>query len=269
MDRTRTAFSDIDLFIFVQGETPKSATLVAQNAREVFAASIFNSWKLREDAAFLSTRVIRFSFECADMINVEGEEAWEGLRRIRLSLREFEIAHGIEVVFLPSTVRTSPPRIAVFDMDSTLIKAEVIDELARGIGRMQEVAAITDLAMNGHIDFEESLNLRVRLLRGVPTSIWDDLKSRINFMPGARELTQVLGGCGVKMAVLSGGFREMALWVGTELGLHRAAANLVSLLLMSSIFTSAVAGHDETLMRSSLFLLNLTRNFRIPISRAN
>ena len=116
--------------------------------------------------------------------------------------------------------------LAVFDMDSTLIQQEVIDELARKVGKYDEVSAVTEAAMRGELDFEASLRARVKHLKGVPVSIWDELKAEIiSFTPGARELTKVLKEMGWKLAVLSGGFMPLATWVKGELQLDYAFAN--------------------------------------------
>lgn len=118
------------------------------------------------------------------------------------------------------------PGLAVFDMDSTLIQQEVIDELARKVGKYDQVAAITEAAMRGELDFEESLKARVKQLKGVPVTIWEDLKRDIiSFTPGAKELTKVLKQQGWKLAVLSGGFMPLAIWVKATLGLDYAFAN--------------------------------------------
>lgn len=118
------------------------------------------------------------------------------------------------------------PGLAVFDMDSTLIQQEVIDELARKVGKYEQVAAVTEAAMRGELDFEASLKARVKHLKGVPVSIWDELKAEIiSFTPGARELTKVLKHNGWKLAVLSGGFMPLATWVKSELKLDYAFAN--------------------------------------------
>ena len=121
------------------------------------------------------------------------------------------------------------PGLAVFDMDSTLIQQEVIDELARAVGLYDRVAAITEAAMRGeapYTDFEASLRARVGLLKGVPTSIWQDLREGvISFTPGAKDLVKVLRGLGWKTAVLSGGFTPLAEWVKETLGLDYAFAN--------------------------------------------
>ncbi|KAL1583377.1 hypothetical protein WHR41_08037 [Cladosporium halotolerans] len=123
----------------------------------------------------------------------------------------------------------SQPGLAVFDMDSTLIQQEVIDELARAVGCYDQVAAITEAAMRGeapYADFEASLRARVGLLRGVPVGVWEDLKKGvISFTPGAAELVKVLRGLGWKTAVLSGGFTPLAVWVKETLGLDYAFAN--------------------------------------------
>ena len=229
MASSKTSLAEIDIYTFFRNEVPTGINSVIQGVEDCFSRGTLGLWKPLGNAAYLGPRVVRHSFDSLGTLSGDSRKLCEELRAIRLSLREFETDHAVEFVLLPKMTRSCPPRIAVFDMDSTLIQAEVIDELARGIGKMEEVAAITDMAMNGQVDFAESLKLRVELLRGVPTTIWDELKLRIKFMPGARELTRALGKLGVKMAVFSGGFREMAIWVGSELGLHQAAANLVSL----------------------------------------
>lgn len=118
-------------------------------------------------------------------------------------------------------------------MDSTLIQQEVIDELARCVGKYDAVSAITEAAMRGeapYTDFSASLRARVALLDGVPDTIWTHLKQHvISFTPGARELVRVLAKLGWKTAVLSGGFTPLASWVAEELGLdHFYANHLVS-----------------------------------------
>ena len=121
------------------------------------------------------------------------------------------------------------PRLAVFDMDSTLIQQEVIDELARNVGCYDAVAAITEAAMRGdpgYADFSASLRARVALLKGVDGGVWQRLKTEvISFTPGARTLLACLKAEGWRTAVLSGGFIPLASWVKEELGLDYARAN--------------------------------------------
>ncbi|GAB7356862.1 hypothetical protein MBLNU459_g7732t1 [Dothideomycetes sp. NU459] len=139
--------------------------------------------------------------------------------------------NSVELVLQPHSLYIAhrTPGLAVFDMDSTLIQQEVIDELARAVGRYDQVSAITEAAMRGeapYTDFEASLRARVGLLAGVPTTIWDHLRTGIiSFTPGARELLRVLKKLGWKTAVLSGGFTPLAMWVQQELGLDYCHAN--------------------------------------------
>lgn len=146
-------------------------------------------------------------------------------------IQDLQNEHQIEVVVQPWDLYAAhkKPGLAVFDMDSTLIQQEVIDELARAVGLYDQVAAITEAAMRGeepYVDFEASLRARVALLKGVPDSIWQQLRDGIiTFTPGAQELLRVLTKLGWKAAVLSGGFTPLANWVKETLGMHYAYAN--------------------------------------------
>ena len=144
-------------------------------------------------------------------------------------IRDFEFEHGLEIIFdVPPNAsghQQRPLRLALFDMDSTLINEEVIDELARSIGISDAVSAITARAMNGDIDFATSLSERVAMLKGVRTSVWEDLKKTVTIATGARELISGLKKKGVLTGVVSGGFIPMAEWLKGELGLDVAVAN--------------------------------------------
>ncbi|ORY37142.1 phosphoserine phosphatase serb [Neocallimastix californiae] len=110
-------------------------------------------------------------------------------------------------------------------MDSTLIQQEVIDEIARHAGVVKEVSAITASAMNGEINFQESLARRVALLKGLSVNIFEEIKKVITFTPGAHKLCKTLKNLGYKLAVCSGGFVPLANYIKNELGLDFAYAN--------------------------------------------
>ncbi|KAL8710223.1 MAG: hypothetical protein Q9220_005154 [cf. Caloplaca sp. 1 TL-2023] len=149
------------------------------------------------------------------------------------SISAFEALHALEIVFdlIPSRSSSKPSTylrpvgLAVFDMDSTLINEEVIDELARSIGITDAVAAITARAMNGELEFEQSLRQRLALLKGVKADVWDDMKKSITIASGAKELIDYLRNRGVITVVVSGGFIPMAAWLKEQLGLDHAFAN--------------------------------------------
>ncbi|EXJ82014.1 phosphoserine phosphatase [Capronia coronata CBS 617.96] len=141
------------------------------------------------------------------------------------SIYKFEREWNCEIVLQPSTVYRRHKRLCVFDMDSTLIQQEVIDEIAAFIGVKEAVAAITERAMNGELDFAASLKERVALLKGVPSHVFEHLKPKLVITPGARELCKCLKRLGFTLAVLSGGFQPLAEWLAGQLGLDHAFAN--------------------------------------------
>ena len=99
-----------------------------------------------------------------------------------------------------------PKRLVVLDMDSTFIKNEVIDLLAKAAGVGEKVAAITERSMRGELDFQESLAQRVALLKDLPLSAIDIVREDIDFSEGAERLVEILHALGHKVAVVSGGF---------------------------------------------------------------
>ena len=141
------------------------------------------------------------------------------------SIYNFEREWNCEVILQPDTIFRRHKRLCVFDMDSTLIEQEVIDEIAAYIGAQREVSEITARAMNGELDFAASLKARVALLKGVPSDVFDRLKLKITITPGAVEFCKVLKRLGFSLAVLSGGFQPLADWLAQQLGLDHAFAN--------------------------------------------
>jgi phosphoserine phosphatase len=148
----------------------------------------------------------------------------ETLRKDEVVSR-FEREWNVEAVFQHNSVYRRHKRLAVFDMDSTLIAQEVIDEIARELGVEDQVSAITAAAMNGELDFEASLRKRCALLKGVPSTVWETLKPRITLNCQSGELVKALKKLGFKTAVLSGGFSPLAGWMAGQLGLDYFFAN--------------------------------------------
>ncbi len=124
-------------------------------------------------------------------------------------------------------LRLTDFRLAAFDMDSTLISIECIDEIAAMAGKKAEVAAITEAAMRGEItDFKDSLRRRLALLRGVPESALERvLVERLAFNPGARELCAALKAADITLVLVSGGFTWFTRHVAAELGMDFVRSN--------------------------------------------
>lgn len=112
----------------------------------------------------------------------------------------------IDISFQKDDIFRRNRRLICFDMDSTLIKTEVIDELAERAGVGEEVRAITELAMRGEIDFNESFIKRISLLEGLDVKVMEEIAVNLPIMEGAKRLMTILKKCGYKIAILSGGF---------------------------------------------------------------
>jgi phosphoserine phosphatase len=175
------------------------------------------------------------------VINWPGHITLDKLRR-NAPLKLYEDRWNVEVVIQPADVYARCRRMAVFDMDSTLICEEVIDELAAEHGIKEEVAAITARSMNGELDFEASLRARVALLEGLSVDALEAVKKRIHFTPGARTLCFSLRKLGYKLAVISGGFLPLAQYVALELGLSYAHANQLEVDPTGKFFTGNLVG---------------------------
>jgi hypothetical protein len=116
-------------------------------------------------------------------------------------------------------------RLICFDMDSTLIQTECIDELADRAGVGDEVRAITERAMRGELDFRESFTQRVALLRGLDVSVMQDIAEHLPITEGVERLMYVLKRCGYKIAILSGGFTFFGNYLARCFGIDYVYAN--------------------------------------------
>ncbi|NMZ65391.1 phosphoserine phosphatase SerB [Pseudomonas oryzihabitans] len=130
-----------------------------------------------------------------------------------------------DIGWQPDDLQRQHRRLAVFDMDSTLIQAEVIDELAKAAGIGERVAAITERAMRGEIDFRASFTERMALLQGLSEEVLEDIGAGLRLTEGAERLFAELKRLGYKTAILSGGFTYFARQVQARLGIDYVYAN--------------------------------------------
>ena len=148
-----------------------------------------------------------------------------GVAQLRAAL-EVVLPH-VDVVVQPASTQRRK-RLLVADMDSTMIGQECIDELADFAGLKAEIAAITERAMQGELDFADALEARVAALAGLEASAIDRcLAERIHLMPGARALIQTMKGWGAKTLLVSGGFTAFTGPVSAQIGFDRNHANLL------------------------------------------
>jgi phosphoserine phosphatase len=200
--------------------TLTSHTVTAESIAGVFAA-VYASGGTCERIVRLATYPVQ-SYELV----VLGADH-EGLRS---SLATESARLGIDLAVQRAGLHRRAKRLVVLDADSTLLKEEVIDLLAVRAGRADEVAAITEEAMAGGLDFREALARRVRLLEGLSVDALGEVASRIELAPGARTLVRTLRRLGFSTAVVSGGFHEVLDPVCRELGVDRIAANRLGAL---------------------------------------
>ena len=146
----------------------------------------------------------------------------EALKRTLLNVAT---SSGFDVSLQPESLYRRSKRLVVLEMDSTLIRIEVIDELARVAGVGPEVARITERAMQGEMDYDESLRQRVSLLAGLDVKVLDQIASDLPLTDGAETMVRVLKRLGYKIAVISGGFSRAAEALKRRLGVDYAYSN--------------------------------------------
>lgn len=156
----------------------------------------------------------------------------------------FELSPGLSIQHIHPPLALADYKLIAFDMDSTLINIECIDEIADAVGKKAEVAAITEATMRGEItSFRDSLKQRVALLRGVPvTALQEIYEQRLQLNPGAETLVRACQQAGLKVLLVSGGFTFFAEQLRQRLGLDFVRAN--QLEQRDGILTGQVVRQD-------------------------
>ena len=156
-------------------------------------------------------------------------------------------------------------RLIVMDIDSTLINEEVIDLLGEEAGVGEQVAAITERAMRGEIDFKQALEERVGLLAGLGQEVFDRTFERVTFTPGALELVQAAHARGWKVGVVSGGFHEVADKIVAAAGIDFCLAN--HLEVVDGKLTGKLAAEIVTRERKLDALRSWAQELGLPLSQ--
>ena len=161
---------------------------------------------------------------CIEMEISGGDQA-----TLREDLARSAVAHGVDVAVQRGGLHRRALRLIVMDVDSTLIRDEVIDLLAARAGCADEVTKVTAAAMRGELDFASSLRERVELLAGLDASVLDEVRGELRLTAGARTLIGTLGGLGYKFGIVSGGFVQVIAPLAAELGIGYVAANVLEI----------------------------------------
>ena len=173
-------------------------------------------------------RVLRLSsypLAAYDLLVSGGDTA-----RLRAELAAEAVAQQVDIAVEPASLWRRARRLVVMDVDSTLVQGEVIEMLAARAGCEAEVAAVTEQAMAGDLDFEASLRARVALLAGLPVSAVDEVRAQVRLAPGARTLVRTLKRLGYAVGIVSGGFTTVTDDLVADLGLDHALANTLEVV---------------------------------------
>jgi phosphoserine phosphatase len=162
-----------------------------------------------------------------------------GIAALRRAVAESS-EDGPETAIVPAGLRAAPRKLLIMDVDSTLIQQEVIELLAAYAGKREEVAAVTEAAMRGELDFAQSLHARVRVLAGLPATVVDAVRAEVKLSEGAAELVAAFKAAGHVVGVVSGGFNQILQPIAEELGLDYWIAN--ELEIVDGALTGKVLG---------------------------
>jgi phosphoserine phosphatase len=146
------------------------------------------------------------------------------LAKLRHRIAE-SAAPGLDTAIVPEALRGASRKLLIMDVDSTLIQQEVIELLAAYAGKREEVAAVTEAAMRGELDFAQSLHARVAVLAGLPSDVVDAVRAEVRLSHGAAELVAAFKEAGHVVAVVSGGFNQILGPIAEDLGLDYWIAN--------------------------------------------
>ncbi len=159
---------------------------------------------------------------------------------LQFALSRVAADQRVDIALEDASLTRRAKRLIVFDVDSTLVQGEVIEMLAARAGAQEAVAAITDAAMRGELDFTASLHQRVATLAGLPATALDDVAAQLQLTPGARTTLRTLRRLGFRCGVVSGGFRQIIAPLADELKLDFVAAN--ELEIVDGKLTGRVTG---------------------------
>lgn len=178
-----------------------------------------------------------------------------------------QISHDLDVdiAFQEDNIYRRNRRLVCFDMDSTLIQAEVIDRLAELAGVGDEVKAITEAAMQGELDFKESFTQRMQLLKGLREDVLHDVAINLPITKGAKRLIDTLKSYGFKTAILSGGFTYFGNYLQKELGIDYVYAN--QLEIKNGVLTGGYVGDIVDGNKKAEYLQEIANREHININQ--
>lgn len=189
----------------------------------------------------------------------------DGDTRLRADLAAVSKEQGVDIAVSRAGIARRSKRLICFDVDSTLVQGEVIEMLAARAGKEAEVAAVTEAAMRGELDFEQSLHARVRALEGLPASVIDEVAAELQLTPGARTTIRTLKRLGYRCGVVSGGFTAVIEPLAAELELDFVRAN--TLEIVDGTLTGRVIGEVVDRPGKARALNEFAAAFGVPVEQ--
>lgn len=184
---------------------------------------------------------------------------------LNLSLMNLSQMFRVDIGLIPEKIFNARKGLVVFDMDSTLITSEVIVEMAARHGVGEKVKLITDRAMNGELNFDQSLSERIALLKGFHRSHMDSILKSLRFTPGTPEFLKALNHLGIKTAIASGGFQYFAKSIQAQLKMDYVFAN--ELEFENDILTGVVQGPIVNAEAKQQIVLDLAKELNLSLDQ--
>lgn len=206
-------------------------------------------------------RLSRYPVMSYELLVRDGDDT-----KLRSNLLQTAAANpGVDIAIQREGLGRRAKRLVVLDVDSTLIQDEVIDLLAAEAGCLDEVRKITQDAMEGGIDFESALRMRVRLLGGLDEGAIDRAWANLRYTPGARTFVRTLRRLGFEIAIVSGGFTAFTDRIASDLGILHAHAN--ELEIVDGVLTGELAGEIVDRRRKATILTEIAAEKHVPLSQ--
>ena len=208
-------------------------------------------------------RIVRIARYPVTAVELEVSGVDPAVLRPKLALTAASL--GVDVAIERSGLQRRAKRLVVMDVDSTLVQGEVIEMLAEHAGCAADVAAVTEAAMRGELDFADSLRSRVRLLAGLDASAFDDVRRELRLAPGARTFVRTLKRLDYRLAVVSGGFTQVTDALVEDLGIDYAAAN--TLEVVDGKLTGELVGPIVDRAGKAAALVRFAEQAGVPVSQ--
>ncbi|MFG3179733.1 phosphoserine phosphatase SerB [[Kitasatospora] papulosa] len=196
---------------------------------------------------------------------VEFAVSGTGTEDLRTALAPEAAGLGVDIAVVSAGLSRRAQRLVVMDVDSTLIQDEVIELFAAHAGCEAEVASVTEQAMRGELDFEQSLHARVALLAGLDVSVVEKVRAEVRLTPGARTLIRTLKRLGYQVGVVSGGFTQVTDDLKERLGLDFASAN--TLEVIDGRLTGRVVGDIVDRAGKARLLRSFAEQAGVPLAQ--